>query len=82
MKFNVEITLDAEVDIAQEVLDSVDDDWREFLYSDILTEYDVVKHITYNMIVNGLPLSHIDGFAQFSDAEATCKVYDEDVIVY
>ncbi|RLC97211.1 MAG: hypothetical protein DRI46_13185, partial [Chloroflexi bacterium] len=59
----------ATVRIDQAVIDAVDDDWREYLY-DLRTVDDIVKHVAYNLIENGIGLSQMDGWADQPDSNA------------
>lgn len=61
------ISFDGYIDIEEEVINAVDDDWREHFYSSIKTPQDVAELIAFNIIVNNAPLSMLDGFANFED---------------
>jgi len=57
------------IELADRVIDIVDDEWREVLY-DLQTPEEIAEHIGYNLIVNRISLSMMDGWAGFSDEEA------------
>ena len=50
------------VEIDQELIDVVDDDWRSVLY-DLHTPEEIAEHIGYNLIINNIHLSQMDGWA-------------------
>jgi len=52
----------AVIKLDQEVIDAVDDSWREVLYP-LYTPADIARHICYNMVENRLSLSDMDGWA-------------------
>jgi len=60
-KYGVDITY-AVIELDQEVIDAVDDSWREVFYP-LYTPADIARHICYNMVENRLPLSSMDGWA-------------------
>ena len=49
-----------------EPIKALDDSWRKTFY-DFDTPQQIAEHIAFNMIVNDLQLSQIDGFANLSD---------------
>ena len=56
------------IEIDDEVMLQVDDEWRTAFYSNINSKQDVAEHIAYNMIVNDATISRLDGFANFEDS--------------
>lgn len=69
MKFPIKAVVDATLELDQIVFDTVDDEWRSCFY-DLQTEEDIVNHIGYNMLHNGLCLSEMDGFADLPNCAA------------
>lgn len=63
-KYFVELTCEVEID--DEVIAAVDDDWRKHFYK-LDEPEDVVSHVAYNLLVNGARLSQLDGWADKSD---------------
>lgn len=61
-QFNLHLECDAIIEIDDAVIQAVDDDWRSSLY-DLHTPEEIARHIGYNLIVNGLHLSSMDGWA-------------------
>src|SRR4030042_1596681 len=73
-KFEVEFSQGDDVDtgtieLDERVIEVVDDAWRADLY-DLYTPEDIAAHIAYNMVVNGLKLSEMDGWADMPDEYA------------
>ena len=60
------ISFDGYIEIDNDVIDSVDDEWREMFY-DLTTPQEIAEHIAFNLIVNNATLSMLDGFANFTD---------------
>ena len=60
------IYFDRKIEIDDIVIDAVDDSWRKTFYN-FTTPQQIADHIAFNMIVNDLKLSDIDGFANLSD---------------
>lgn len=69
--YEEEIHFEGSIELDDEVIQAVDDDWRKTFYPSITTPQKVAEHIAYNMIVNDLKLSGIDGFANLLDEMAT-----------
>jgi|GEM_PF-3337337 len=59
----------AVIELDEAVIEAVDDEWRAVFY-DLRTPEAVAKHIGYNLIVNRLVLSQLDGWADQPDANA------------
>lgn len=60
------IYFDRKIEIDDTVIDTVDDDWRRTFYNFIRPQQ-IAEHIAFNMVVNDLKLSDIDGFANLTD---------------
>lgn len=58
------------IKIDDDVIKQVDDEWRQMFYSSVVTPQDVAEHIAFNMIVNDVGISMLDGFANFQDGQA------------
>lgn len=68
-----EIKFDGIIEINDDVINSIDDEWREMFY-DLTTPQEIAEHIAFNIIVNNAGLSRLDGFANFPDEfENICK---------
>lgn len=66
---------EAELEVEDEVIDCVDDDWREELY-DLETPGDIAAHIAYNVIFRHATLSSLDGWADQPDSNIiSCSVH-------
>jgi len=65
-RFRVEFTGEAIIEIDDAVIGIVDDKWRSVFY-DLDTIYDVAEHVAYNLIINRLSLSRMDGWADMPD---------------
>jgi hypothetical protein len=63
--YEEDIHFEGSIELDDKVIANVDDSWRK-LYFDFNTQQ-VAEHIAFNMIVNDLTLSRIDGFANLSD---------------
>ena len=66
-----EIRLDgwAVIELDDQVIDVVDDDWRSQLYQ-LYTPEEIAEHIAYNLLINKWPLSSLDGWANQPDTNA------------
>ena len=60
--FGGEIISDATIEIDERVFGVVNDEWRSSFYP-LFTACEIAEHICYNMVVNKLTLSQMDGFA-------------------
>lgn len=69
--YEEDIHFEGSIEVDDEVIQAVDDDWRYTFYSSLTTPQRIVEHIAFNMIVNDLKLSQIDGFANLPDEMAT-----------
>ena len=74
-RFGEEID-DAWIELDQAVIDAVDDSWREMLYP-LYTPEDIARHIAYNMVVNRLELSDLDGWADQPASNARVLEYPD-----
>ncbi|MHA2022729.1 MAG: hypothetical protein ACTSWQ_03610 [Candidatus Thorarchaeota archaeon] len=82
-KFIVDYSIYGEEDITQavielddEVIDRVDDEWRAGLYN-LNTPEEIAVHICYNMVENRLGLSSLDGWADLDDSMAKMLEWPE-----
>jgi hypothetical protein len=66
-QYEEEIYFNGTIEIEDEVIKSVDDEWRNTFYPSLNTPQKVAEHIACNIIVNDLTLSQLDGFANFPD---------------
>ena len=64
--FTVHLEADVEIEIDDRAIDTVDDSWRQYFY-DLETPEDIAGHIAYNMVVNRLGLSRMDGWADLDN---------------
>ena len=64
--YGEDIHFEGVIEIDDDVINNVDDSWREMFY-DFTTPQQIAEHIAFNMIVNDLTLSQIDGFANLFD---------------
>ena len=59
------VTMTVEVEVAQEVIDAVTDEWRSMFY-DLRTPEDIAGHVARNA-VEGRALSRLDGWGDQPD---------------
>jgi hypothetical protein len=78
-KFIVEYTTECTLEIDDEVLDRVDDEWRSHLYN-LDTDEDVVEHLAHNIVANSRRLSDLDGWADLPDSMV--RVRDSGTYLY
>ena len=76
-KFTITYTVWADLDLDQDVIDAVDEEWRSSFY-DLHTPEDIAEHIGRNLL-RGVRLSMLDGWADQPDTNANLSVSDEDV---
>jgi len=55
--------------LGDDVISRVDDEWRSVLY-DLHSPTDIAKHIAYNLVINHVHLSMLDGWADLPDSSA------------
>lgn len=67
--FEIEFRCSVVIELDDSVIQAVDDDWRSSLY-DLHAPEEIAEHIGYNMIVNGINLSSMDGWADMDDSLA------------
>ncbi len=60
------ISWEGDIELDSAVIDAVNDSWRKTFY-DFNTPQQIAEHIAFNMLVNNLDLSDIDGFANLSN---------------
>lgn len=65
--YEEDIHFEGGIELDDKVMSAVDDNWREVFYPSLTTPQKIAEHIAFNMIVNDLKLSGIDGFADLSD---------------
>jgi hypothetical protein len=68
--YEEEIHFEGTIELDDKVISAVNDDWRKLFYPSITTPQKIAEHIAFNMIVNDLKLSGIDGFANLWDEMA------------
>jgi hypothetical protein len=74
--FTIEITGYAEIEIDDEVIEVVNNEWREQFYN-LRSEAEIVEHVAYNLLVNKWQLSQLDGWADQPDDNATVTIEPE-----
>jgi hypothetical protein len=74
-KFYMTVTCELTLELDDQVIDVVDDQWRHDLY-DLRTPEEIAEMIGDNMIRNRASLSDLDGWADQPDSNA--KILDEE----
>ena len=69
----------ATIELDKQVIDVVDDEWREYLYQ-LDTPEEIAAHVGYNLVINGIPLSMMDGWADQPDTNARIVDVDWEVV--
>lgn len=64
--YEEDIHFEGTLELDDAVIANVNDNWHEFFY-DFTELQQIANHIAFNMIVNDLTLSRINGFANLSD---------------
>jgi hypothetical protein len=64
------------IELDQEVIDAVDDDWRNSFW-DYTRPEQIAAHICGNMVDNRIPLSQMDGWADKDDSMAKILEWPE-----
>ena len=59
----------AVIELEDIVITRVDDEWRDMLY-DLHTPEQIAEHIAYNLIINKIGLSQMDGWADMPNEYA------------
>jgi len=74
-KFCVTATIEVELELDDQVIDVVDDEWRAVLYN-LNTPEEIAEHIALNLL-EGASLSQLDGWAdqESSNARIISKDY-------
>ena len=67
--FDLEFSGTATIELDDAVIDAVDDEWRQSL-CDLHTPEAIARHVGYNLVVNELRLSSMDGWADQDDGNA------------
>lgn len=67
--FKVRFEGEGIIELDDAVIEAVDDEWRETLY-DLRSADEIAAHIGYNLIIQKLELSDLDGWADQSDGNA------------
>jgi hypothetical protein len=67
--FDLEFHGIASIELDDAVINAVDADWRTSLY-DLHGAEEIARHIGYNVVINGLHLSSMDGWADQDNANA------------
>ena len=80
-KFLMTIETDIEIELEDEVIDVVDDAWREELY-DLDGAEEIVEHVALNMVVNNCNLSQLDGWANQPDKNARITLNPDWTVSY
>ena len=76
-KFYIQFVVSANLILDDQVIDAVDDDWRDQLYN-LHTPEQIASHIAYNMLANRAELSGMDGWADqpSKNAEIVCPDWE------
>lgn len=74
-RFKIEFSGRAIIELDDEVIDVVDDEWRSQLY-DLNTPEEIAEHVGYNLIINGISLSSMDGWADMDNKKAVIYASD------
>ena len=74
--FIIEYNGSATIELDDQVIDVVNDEWRSQLY-DLHTPEEIAEHIAYNFIFNSARLSDLDGWADQPDRNA--RLWENDV---
>ena len=69
----------AKIELDEQVIDVVDDEWRRYLYQ-LDTPEEIAAHVGYNLAVNRIPLSMMDGWADQPDKNARIVDIDWEVV--
>lgn len=77
-KFEIECTVWATLELEDEVIDCVDDEWRKDLYN-LQTPEEIAQMIGRNMI-RGAELSDLDGWANQPNSNAKLVFNDDETV--
>ena len=78
-KFVVSWQTEVLIELDDEVIDRVDDEWRASLYN-LHGANEIAEHIAANIVLNKWGLSDLDGWADMKDSAA--KIVDEDTFFW
>ena len=67
--FDIEFSGTATVELDDDVINAVDADWRSSLY-DLHGAEEIARHVGYNLVINGIHLSSMDGWADQDNDKA------------
>lgn len=73
--FEISLSGTVTVEIDDQVIEAVNDDWRATFYK-LRTPEEIAGHIAYNLVVNRVKLSQMDGWADQPDSNV--KVVNEE----
>lgn len=68
-RFEIKFEGTAIIELDDEIISVVDDEWRSQLY-DLHTPVDIAEHIAYNLVINQVGLSNLDGWADQENSNA------------
>jgi len=68
-RFEIELCGTVTLELEDAVINAVNDKWRSVFY-DLFTPGQIAEHIAYNLVVNHVPLSMLDGWADQPDKNA------------
>ncbi len=77
-KFEITFNGIAYIELDDQVIDVVDDEWRSHLYN-LRTPEEIAEHIAYNLIFNNGSLSILDGWADQPDENAKYRDMETEV---
>ena len=60
--FEISLSGWAVIELDDQVIDVVDDDWRSQLYN-LRSPEEIAAHVAYNLLITKWPLSKLDGWA-------------------
>lgn len=75
-KFYVIWQVECEIELDEEIIERVDDEWRGVFYN-LHSAEDVANHIAYNLVFNRVGFTDLDGWADMKDS--TARLVFEDV---
>jgi hypothetical protein len=74
--FYVEFVVNAKIELDDQVIDVVDDEWRSQLYN-LKTPEQIAEHIAYNMLAYDSNLASLDGWADQPNSNARIIGYPD-----
>jgi hypothetical protein len=75
-KFTITLYGEATIELDDDVINAVDDEWRSSFYQ-LHSKEDIAEHIGYNLIINNITLSHMDGWADMLNHKASIIEYPD-----